>query len=137
MPFAAPPDSDLHDVAHRAEILLAAAEYRAQKEALDAAHERDEVDIFVGSLLLVERADATIASVAVWSEDLDTLMPAADLVAFQPVDSSDSTLLVPFETVAAEALLLAEPDYDPPRYRVTTWPAPPVMARLREHAVEL
>jgi hypothetical protein len=39
--------------------------------------------------------------------------------------------------VAREALLLAEPDYDPPRYRVTAWPAAPVMARLREHAVEL
>jgi hypothetical protein len=138
VPFVAAPGSDLHHTVHRAEILLAAAEYRAQKEALDAAHERHGVDVFVGSVMVMERPDQTLASVAVWSSDVDTLMPQADLVAFQPDDSSDSpTLLVPFDVVTRDAVLVAEPDYDPPRYRVTSWPDAHVMARLRQHAVDL
>lgn len=138
VPFTAPPGSDLAAVVHRAEVLLAATEYAAQKEALDAAHQRDDIDIFVGSVLVLDRPDTPTTSVAVWADDVDTLLPQADLVAFPPNGNVDGKpLTVPFAVVAREALLVPEPDYAPLRYRVTRWPAEPVMARLGQCAVDL
>jgi hypothetical protein len=138
VPYAPPAGSPLAQTVHRAEVMLAATEYGGQKQALDAAHERDGVDIFVGSLIVAERPGAPLFSVAVWSQGVDTLLPQADVVGFQPTEPDPgATLTVPFDIVAAEAVLLPEPGYAPPRYRVTDWPAEPVMARLRAQAVTL
>jgi hypothetical protein len=137
VPFVAAPGSPLDAVAHRAEVILAAGEYAGQKAALDARHARDGIDIFVASVLVIER-DSSLTSLAVWVQDVDSLLPRADLVAFQPADDDDATrLTVPFDRVASEAVLVAEPDHDPPRYRVTAWPDEAVMARLRTWAVPL
>ena len=122
---------------HRAEVLLAAQEYAAQKQALDAAHERDDLDLFVGSLMVIERDDTPLMSVAVWADDVDTLLPEADFVAFPGVGTDEQPLTVPFNVVVREAALLPEPDYAPPRYRVNRWPEEPVFARLRAHAAGL
>lgn len=135
VPYTAPAGSPLAAVVHRAEVLLAAREYAEQKQILDAAHESEGVDIFVGSVLVVARSDNSVVSVAVWARDVDTLLPRADVVAFQPSPDGGETLTVPFDIVAREAVLVPEPDYNPPRYRVTAWPEEPVMARLRDQAV--
>jgi hypothetical protein len=135
IPYQAPPGSELAPVVHRAEVILAAAEYGGQKEALDAQHERDELDIYVDSLLVVQRPDDSLFSVAVWGDGVDTLMPEADFVAFQPGDGPGEALTVPFDIVVREASLLPEPGYTPVRYRVTAWPREPVMQRLRAQAV--
>lgn len=139
IPFTAPPGSPLASVVHRAEVVLAAEEYAAQKRALDSAHERDGIDIFVASVLVAERPGASVTSVTVWPVDVDTLLPQADHVAFPPAEPGGGArpLTVPFPVVAREAALLPEPEYSPPRYRVARWPDEPVMARLRANAVEL
>jgi hypothetical protein len=141
VPYRAAAQSRLADVVHQAEVVLAGAEYAAQKQSLDAVHERDGIDIFVGSLLMVERPDKPLVSVAVWAEDadLDGLLPRADYVAFTPAERIDGfvPLTVPFDVVEREAALLPEPDYDPPRYRVNRWPDERIMTRLRPHAAEL
>ena len=74
-----------------------------------------------------------------WAEDVDSLLPQADYVAFPPAERVDEAkpLTVPFDVVAREAALLPEPDYAPPRYRVTRWPDESVRQRLHAHAVEL
>ena len=139
VPYATAPGTALAAAVHRAEVLLAASQYSAQKEALDAQHERDDIDIFVASLLIAEPQDEPVFSIAVWSQDVDTLLPQADLIRFQPTDpdAASTAMTVPFDVVAREAALVAEPDYTPPRYRVTAWPGEPTIARLRGHAVNL
>jgi hypothetical protein len=140
VPYVAPAGSELERVVHRAEVLLAATEYAAQKNVLDADHERRGIDnLFVGSLLVAERPDSSAVSIAVWAEDGDALLPQADVVAFPPDTPADGVtpLTVPFDVVAREASLVPEPDYNPPRYRVTRWPDENVMAHLLAHAVDI
>lgn len=139
VPYQAPDGSPLADVVHRAEVVLAATGYGAQKTALDADHARDGVDIFVGSVLVVGGDGQQLASVAVWADEVDTLLPQTDYVAFAPPTrtSGSAPLTVPFDVVAREAALVAEPGIMPPRYRVVRWPDAQVMARLQTHAVDL
>jgi hypothetical protein len=132
VPYQAPVGSVAAQAAHRAEVLLASSEYAGQKEALEARFEAEDNGIFVGSVLVAQRPDESVFSVAVWGFDVDTLLPEADFVAFQ---GDHEQLTVPFAVAVAEASLVPEPDYVPTRYHVTTWPAEPVMSRLRLHAV--
>jgi len=139
VPYTAPAGSALARRAHRAEVLLAATEYAAQKKAIEADLERQGiVGPYVASLLVTERPDSDTVSVAVWAEDCDALLPQADVVAFpSAAPDGGQPLTVPFAVVAREAALVPEPDYNPPRYRVTRLPDETVMARLRAHAMGL
>jgi hypothetical protein len=134
VPYQAPAGTELELVVHRAEVLLASGEYAAQKEALEAAHEESGTDIFVASVLVAERPDQSLFSVAVWDRDVDALLPVADYLAFQPTDPQ---LVVPFDVAVREAYLVPEPDYQPVRYRVAAWPGSEVMDRLRAWVVDL
>jgi len=120
---------------HRAEVMLAAAEYNGQKEALDARHERDGVDIFVATVMAVERPDGSTFSVSVWTDECDTLLPETDHVFFQSPDRE--AFAVPWPIVAAEASFAREPGLTPPRFRVRSWPDEPVLARLRAESINL
>jgi hypothetical protein len=132
VPYQGPAGSAVARSAHRAEVLLASSEYAGQKEALEARFEAEENDVFVGSVLVAQRPDESVFSVAVWGFDVDTLLPEADFVAFQ---ADHEQLTVPFAVAVAEASLVPEPDYVPTRYRVTSWPPEPVMSRLRAQSI--
>lgn len=132
VPYQGPQGTDAARAAHRAEVILASSEYQGQKEALDSQFEHDNVDIFCASVLVAERPDKSLFSVAVWGFDVDSLLPEADYVAFQ---GDGDPVTVPFPVVVAEAGLSPEPFYTPTRYRVTSWPDADVMARIRQHAV--
>lgn len=132
IPYATEEPGELASAVHRAEVLLAASEYGAQKEALDARHRRDGVDVYVSSVLVARNPDGSVFSVSVWGDDCDTLLPVADYVGFP---SADESLTVPWPIVASEVRLRPEPGLVPARYRVTAWPPEPVMTRLRAEAV--
>lgn len=132
VPYAPAEPGRLADLVHRSEVLLAAAEYRGQKEALDALYEREGTDTFVGSLLVAERPDGTLFSVAVWGDDCAALLPRADLVCFQ---SDTESVMVPWPVVARTLQLRPVAEASPERYRVTRWPDKPVLDQLREEAV--
>jgi hypothetical protein len=134
VPYRTGEPGDLANRVHRAEVMLAAAEYNAQKEALDSRHERDGVDIFIATVMAVERPDGSTSSVSVWTDDCDTLLPETDHVAFH---TNDESFTVPWPIVASEASFSAVPGLTPPRYRVQTWPAEPVLSRLRAESVTL
>jgi hypothetical protein len=57
----------------------------------------------------------------------------AQYVAFSSADGAPP-FLVPWKTVAREAHLFPAIGLDPPRYRVTGWPAPAVVDRLHARA---
>jgi uncharacterized protein YtpQ (UPF0354 family) len=132
VPYRGPAGSAVARAAHRAEVLLASSEYASQKEALEARFEAEGNDIFVGSVLVAQRPDESVFSVAVWGSDVDTLLPEADFVALQ---GDQEQLTVPIAVAVAEASLVPEPDYVPIRYRVTAWPPEAVLARLRALSV--
>jgi len=74
--------------------------------------------------------------VAVWTEGVDSLLPEADLVGFVAAEGGADTFTVPWSVVAGEVALAAVDGLNPVRYRVTAWPEPAVMDRLRARAVE-
>jgi hypothetical protein len=132
VPYVPVEPGELANRIHRATVLLAANEYNAQKEALDAAHKQDDTDIFVASVLVVERPDKSLFSVGVWADNVAALVPEADFVAFQ---SEHEAVTVPWAIVARELRLEPAPGFAPARYRVTAWPAEPIMNRFRADAV--
>jgi hypothetical protein len=134
VPYVAAEPGPLADRVHRAQVVLAAAEYQSQKEALDAQYEREGRDVFVGSLIVAERPDGTLFSVAVWTDYCVTLLPQADLVCFQ---SAGAAVMVPWPTVARTAGLRPEPDLVPDRYLVRSWPDKATLDHLRAEAVSL
>jgi hypothetical protein len=123
---------------HRAEAILAATEYAAQKDMLDARHDKAGVDVFVGSLIAGARQDESLFTVAVWTDGIDTLLPEADFVGFVADGSAPGAdmFTVPWLAVANEMDLVPADGLHPTRYRVTAWPAPEVIDRLRARAVE-
>jgi hypothetical protein len=132
VPYTASEPGRLADLIHRCEVMLAAGEYQSQKAALDEIHERDQKDIFVGTLLVAGRDDGTVFSVAVWSDECVTLLPRADLVCFQ---SDADSVMVPWPVVARTVGLKPEPGLMPERYLVTAWPEASLLEHLRAEAV--
>jgi hypothetical protein len=135
VPYRTTEPGPLANRVHRAEVMLAAAEYNAQKETLDERHERDGVDIFVATVMAVERPDGSTFSVSVWTDNCDTLLPETDHVFLQ--SSEQEAFAVPWPIVATEASFVPEPGYSPRRFRVRTWPTEAVLTRLRAESINL
>ncbi len=132
--YRASEPGELADRVHRARLRLAADEYGAQTQALRARFERADEDVFVGEPMVVERANGSMFSLAVWPADCHALLPEADFVGFV---TPSGPARVPWPLVRAETGLVAEPGLAPPRYRVTDLPPAPVMSRLLDEAVSL
>jgi hypothetical protein len=123
VPYEVAPDDPLGPALHRAEQVLATAEYGAQVI---------ETDAFVAGAMLAERPDGTTFSFASWGDGVDTLLPRVDFVSF-PSDDAD-TFFVSWRTLEREVDLEPEPGVVPERFRLRTWPHPGVVARLRAAA---
>ncbi len=127
-----------HDaLAHRvrlAHVRLALAEYHAQKEALDALHKEQDVDVFVASYSATARKrDELPISWCVWARDVDALLPETDMVAVSHAANADDFFTVPWTEVLriAGGCLTPVPELWPPRHRTTGKPSPEVLAQLR------
>ena len=128
IPYPAPDGHPAGPAVRRATAILAATEYDAQKTCLDEHHEAELIPTFVASLLVTEN-DETLT---VWGEDVDSLLPRADCVAFVGEDSEPC--VVPWESVAEAVTLTPVDGVSPPRYRVHNWPTADVMKQLRTKA---
>ncbi len=139
VPYVVADDHPLASIVRRGHVLLANAEYAEQKRHLDAAHERDDVDLFVASFIATQR-DAEIRTIATWSEDVDTLLPVTDLVAFVKVDDDGEPLdsfLVAWEDVEriAGGCLEEVPGLWPERRHTKRYPSADELASLRDAAL--
>jgi uncharacterized protein YtpQ (UPF0354 family) len=128
VPYEAPAGHPIAVRAHRAAAILAASEYSSQHGWL----ERDHEDVFVANLVVAQRNDGSVFTVASWTEGIDSLLPRADYIGFS--GSDQDAFLVPWEAVAREVDLEPVAGLDPARFRLDAWPSPPVMDRLRAQA---
>jgi hypothetical protein len=133
VPYEVPRDHPSWQAIRHAQVVLAANTYTPQTGYLKALYEREEVDVFISTLQCFRTPGGTDITVATWSDDLVSLLPEAHYVAF-PGQEEGSTFLVPWAVVAAEAGLVPEEGFSPPRYRVGDWPDAATMARFRAQA---
>lgn len=139
VPLEVPPEDPLWPALTQARHVFEANEYASQKAHLEAAHERDGVDIFVASYSVVRSPDGIQRSYAAWPEGVDTLLPRADCVGIgsRPGAPASWIALVPWQEVERHAADALVPDsrYSPIRYRALQWPDAETIARLRQLAV--
>jgi len=107
-----------------------AEDYAAQKDLLDRVNEQTGVDVFVASYRILESSTTgRQASFAVWTEDVDILLPEADLVTLvstadlEGKDTERSQVFVAWKDLQAAtgAFEQVEERY-PPRYKPRNFP---------------
>jgi hypothetical protein len=135
VPYVPTVDGPDRMVVRRAEITLALAEYGAQTSWLRRQYEGAGVDVFVAALIAASRPGEAPFTVATWTDGVATLLPEADYLSFVR-DGESGLLLIPWSAAARLIDLQPEPLLTPLRYRVDSWPAPDIMARLRSYARE-
>lgn len=129
VPLVLPTQSSLANKVALGHIVLAVAEYAAQKKDLE---ERLGEGIFVAEYTGLKSKDGSVTSYAVWSKDVPTLLPEAAEIAF--VQRHDSKAFrVPWATAVeiVGACMVKEPEFDPPRWRTLAWPDDAMMVRLK------
>jgi len=139
-PYEVPADHPLSVVVRRGHTLLANAEYGEQKRLLDARHEAEDIDVFVATFIATQR-DEEIRTIATWSQDVDTLLPVTDFVAFVSLDEDGEhgdSMLVPWKAVQSIVgdCLREDPSLWPTRLRTLRYPNAEELERLREAAIE-
>jgi hypothetical protein len=125
VPYTVPDGDPLYAALHRSEVLLASAEYAAQRE-----NHRDAV---LAPYSMGQRDDGSVYSISVWGHTVDTLLPETEYVAV--VDGARRTSLVPWDTVVRVTGIEREPGWSPPRYHTRVWPSSVELGALRAAAV--
>ncbi len=99
--------------------------YQAQKDLLDARFQRTDTDLFVATFSIASKDGGEPFSYAVWADDVDTLLPRTQLIAFawKQADDTDGSLLVPWVDVVRVVGHLMEPTSESPeRWRLRAFP---------------
>lgn len=97
--------------------------YAEQKELMDAVHEKEETDLYVGVYNAVQRKTGELVSYCVWGEGVDALLPVAHNVFIMRAGHSQPVAMGSWDRVRAVAGALMEPTDDyPPRFRVREIP---------------
>jgi len=106
-----------------------ADDYAGQKDMLEKAHEKSGTDVFVASYQVIASRDTgREASFTVWTENVDTLLPEADLVALVSTAELEDGKSGPPKLVAWRDLQAATgafeqlPDRYPARYKPANFP---------------
>ena len=106
-----------------------ADDYAGQKEMLDKLHQKAGADIFVASYQVMSSSQTgREASLTVWTEDVDTLLPEADLVALVSTAELEDGSAGPPKLVAWRDLQAATgaferlPERYPARYKPLRFP---------------
>lgn len=131
VPYSVPAGDPLWNAVHRSEVVLAAREYAAWKEANDPNPQGHVATYEV----CTRTRDDTVFSMAVWGEGVTTLLPVCDVVTV--VSASHDHVVVPFDAVVREAALEPVPGVYPPRCTTPAWPTPSEIRALRGHVISV
>jgi O6-methylguanine-DNA--protein-cysteine methyltransferase len=118
----------------RLEGLDLADQYATQKERLESELNARGEDIFVANVKVMRSPAGETFTYAVWAQDVDTLLPEADLVAFV-AGVNPKPLVFPFGRVrdVLGELMVSGVEYGfPPRHRVRRYPTSSEIEALGE-----
>jgi hypothetical protein len=104
------------------EIKYLYPEYEEQKALLEALHEKDGTDIFVGSYVCVQKKDGSLFSYGMWGRGVDTLLPKANKVVFGEGDGNVVAAGDWDHVVSVVGQLMEATEHYPPRFRVREFP---------------
>ncbi|SAI50086.1 Uncharacterized protein conserved in bacteria [Bordetella ansorpii] len=110
--------------------------YQVQKDLLERLHEAQGIDLFVASCKLIQQQDTgRLNTYAVWTKDVDTLLPRTDLIALLVIGEDGepkADVFTTWDAMFAECSGLLEPVADgyPVRYRTRGFPSEEQFARL-------
>lgn len=124
----------------RAHVLLALREYEEQGRALEARFEEEGTDLWVAKPIGITSKEDGPILVAIWPEDVEGLLPIVDRLVFQRSEEDRMRLV----TVRwADALRLAgrhlerEPEIEPPRFRIRSFPDEQELRALEAVAIDV
>lgn len=123
-----PEDAEIARRANAFRQIYLADDYAAQKQFLDALHEKQGKDIFVASFVRARSDNGDDEfSICTWTESVDSLLPVTQKVALVRMDDNGEPQragIVDWEQVGAVAghLMELQADTFPTRYRVTGFP---------------
>lgn len=120
---------------HRLSVQTLAGDYEEKKGLLDALHEKQGVDTFVASVMVMEdRISKDLSFVATWAEGVDALLPRVDRVAFIGAGSANEpNMLGMADWTRLEAVLgdlMETQGLYPARYRVRAFLTREQLSRL-------
>jgi hypothetical protein len=131
--YTVPAEHPEYAAVKHATIVLAMSAYGSQTEYLRSVAGPD--DPFPAALKGFRSPDGTEVTGATWTDGIESLLPAADLVLF-PKEGEDM-LMIPWSVVGEEVALTPAEGYYPARYRVGSWPAQDVLERMAKRGVEM
>jgi uncharacterized protein YtpQ (UPF0354 family) len=135
LPWLPDADHPLHDQFHMLQLQSIGRDYAAQKDLLDASHEKTGKNIWVASYSAV-RNDKTgqFHSYCVWSQGVDTLLPKADQVYFfVPKGEKDGSVVARASWDRVQQVvghLMESQGVYPVRYRAKEFPTAGELARM-------
>ncbi|MGK2880746.1 MAG: hypothetical protein ACSLE6_08085 [Mycobacterium sp.] len=117
-----------------ARATVACAQYGVQTAWLEQLYQQSAVNVYVARATGLTTPDGLV-SCTIWGDFRIYELPETDYVFFLDGESRDR-FLVPFAVVLELTGIRPTPGLYPPRYRVSGWPEPEVVAALRRHAVQ-
>ena len=135
VPFRLPEGHSLHSRFEYLRYLSITRDYDEQKTLLDQLHERNDEAVFVASYTATQNSETgKVSSYCIWSKDVLTLLPEADVVHFfDDSNSGDGRIvaIAPWGSVReVVGGLMQRQDLCPPRYLVDAFPHREQLAEL-------
>ena len=136
--FRVPPGHPAYDDLHKLEVRYLAEEYAEQKPILEELQtkmaEIGQDPLFVATPIVTQTDEGEVRSHAVWSKGVQALLPRTDYIGFMRSVEESEPVSCKWSDVAAvlDDLLVPEPDYYPPRWRVTEFPSDLALKILTE-----
>lgn len=134
-PFLPPAGHPAHMPFRRLRAHSIGRDYANQGEALKALHQKTGDEVFVASYSIAQKKDTDeVMSYCVWSGDIDSLLPEADVVYFVRMKNEEDAEIVgqgSWERVREAFSDLMQPQgLYPERWRVKTFPSAEQLAAL-------